>query len=39
MDTDWAIDYLHKAERTVRRLEELLPKGVWTERYLAGRTL
>ena len=28
MDTDWAIDYLHKAERTVRRLEELLPKGV-----------
>ena len=28
MDTDWAIDYLHKAERTVRRLEELLPNGV-----------
>ena len=28
MDTDWAIDYLHKADRTVRRLEELLPEGV-----------
>ena len=28
VDTDWAIDYLHKAERTVRRLEELLPNGV-----------
>ena len=28
MDTDWAIDYLHKADRTVRRLEELLPDGV-----------
>ena len=28
MDTDWAIDYLHRADRTVRRLEELLPKGV-----------
>ena len=28
VDTDWAIDYLHKAERTARRLEELLPQGV-----------
>ncbi len=28
MDTDWVIDYLHKADRTVRRLEELLPEGV-----------
>ena len=28
MDTDWAIDFLHKADRTVRRLEELLPNGV-----------
>ena len=28
MDTDWVIDYLHKAERTARRLEELLPQGV-----------
>ena len=28
MDTDWAIDYLHRADRTVRRLEELLPKGI-----------
>ena len=28
MDTDWAIDYLHRADRTVRRLEELLPDGV-----------
>ena len=28
MDTDWAIDYMHKADRTVRRLEELLPDGV-----------
>ena len=28
MDTDWAIDYLHKADRTVRRLEELLINGV-----------
>ena len=28
MDTDWTIDYLHKADRTVRRLEELLPDGV-----------
>ena len=28
MDTDWAIDYLHKADRTVRRLEGLLPRGV-----------
>ena len=28
VDTDWAIDYLHKADRTVRRLEELLPDGV-----------
>ena len=28
MDTDWAIDYLHRANRTVRRLEELLPDGV-----------
>ncbi len=28
MDSDWAIDYLHKADRTVNRLEELLPGGV-----------
>ena len=28
MDTDWAIDYLHKADRTARRLEGLLPEGV-----------
>ena len=28
VDTDWAINYLHRADRTVRRLEELLPKGV-----------
>ena len=28
VDTDWAIDYLHKAGRTVRRLEEFLPDGV-----------
>lgn len=28
MDTDWAIDYLHRADRTVRRLEALLPHGV-----------
>ncbi len=28
MDTDWAIDYLHKANRTVRRLEELFSRGV-----------
>ena len=28
MDTDWAIDYLHKADRTVRRLEELFTNGV-----------
>ena len=28
MDTDWAIDYLHKADRTVRRLEELFTSGV-----------
>ena len=28
MDTDWAIDYLHRADRTVRRLEALLPNGV-----------
>ena len=28
MDTDWAIDYLHKADRTVRRLEELFTYGV-----------
>ena len=28
MDTDWAIDYLHKADRTVRRLEELFTDGV-----------
>ena len=28
MDTDWAIDYLHKADRTVRRLEGLIPDGV-----------
>ena len=28
VDTDWVIDYLHRADRTVRRLEELLPDGV-----------
>ena len=28
VDTDWVIDYLHRADRTVRRLEELLPGGV-----------
>ena len=28
MDTDWAIDYLHKADRTVRRLESLFADGV-----------
>ena len=28
VDTDWAIDYLHSADRTIRRLEELLPNGV-----------
>ena len=28
MDTDWVIDYLHKADRAVRRLDELLPDGV-----------
>ena len=28
MDTDWAIDYLHKADRTVRRLESLFTDGV-----------
>ena len=28
MDTDWAIDYLHKDDRTVRRLEGLVPNGV-----------
>lgn len=28
MDTDWAIDYLHRADRTVRRLDELLSEGV-----------
>ena len=28
VDTDWVIDYLHKADRTVRRLEELFTNGV-----------
>ena len=28
MDTDWVIDYLHKAYRTVRRLESLFTDGV-----------
>ena len=28
MDTDWAIDYLHNAERTASRLEGLLSEGV-----------
>ena len=28
MDTDWVIDYLHKADRTVRRLEVLFTNGV-----------
>ena len=28
MDTDWVIDYLHKADRTVTRLELLFTDGV-----------
>ena len=28
VDTDWVIDYLHRADRTVRRLEELFTRGV-----------
>ena len=28
MDTDWVIDYLHKAEPTVGRIEELFMNGV-----------
>ena len=28
MDTDWVIDYLHKADRTVRQLEALFTNGV-----------
>ena len=28
MDTGWVIDYLHKADRTVRRLESLFTDGV-----------
>ena len=28
LDTDWVIDYLHKADRTVRRLESLFIDGV-----------
>ena len=28
MDTDWVIDYLNEADRTVRRLEELFTRGV-----------
>ena len=28
VDTDWTIDYLHKADRTVRRLEELFADGI-----------
>ena len=28
VDTDWVIDYLNRAERTVRRIEELLPAGI-----------
>ena len=28
VDSDWAIDYLHKDNRTVRRLEEYLVNGV-----------
>lgn len=28
VDTDWAIDYLHRVDRTVRRLEALLPGGI-----------
>ena len=28
VDTDWAIDYLNMVERTVGRLEELLPHGI-----------
>lgn len=28
VDTDWVIDYLHRAERTVRRLENFLSDGV-----------
>ena len=28
VDTDWVIDYLNSAERTVRRIEEFLPAGI-----------
>lgn len=28
VDTDWVIDYLHKADRTVRRIEELYTYGI-----------
>ena len=28
MDTDWAIDYLHRADSAVRRLEDLLLDGI-----------
>ena len=28
VDTDWAIDYLHRTDRTVRRLEEFFTEGV-----------
>lgn len=28
VDTDWVIDYLHRADRTVRRLEAHLAEGV-----------
>lgn len=28
VDTDWVIDYLHQADRTVRRIEELLAAGI-----------
>ena len=28
VDTDWAIDHLHRVERVVRRLEELAPEGL-----------
>ena len=28
MDTDWVIDYLHRADRTVRRLEAFFINGV-----------
>ena len=28
VDTDWAIDHLHRVSRVVLRLEELAPEGL-----------